>query len=390
MTERPFKVCGRRADGSRMGGGTCSSRALVAFFVVVSSLVAVSFAAAAPAGADDGYQMYFPIIGDTHYTDTFGAPRSGGRSHHGVDMMADKMTPVIAVADGTVGWIDDDQGGDCCAMALQHDDGWESWYIHLNNDTPGTDDGQGWGFAPGIAQGVHIRAGQLIGYVGDSGNAEGGSPHLHFELHQPGGVVVNPTTYVDAAIKLSEPVAAGYEGRFADDDHSVHRFNIDLIADAGVTIGCNPPLNDQFCPEQEITRGQMTAFLRRALRLPDSEVDAYIDDDENVFEGDIDALAEAGIAFGCTGDTYCADQPLLRSELAEFLVRAFGYTNPDETDFFDDDGGNPFEVSINKLKNHGITIGCNPPANTAYCPDRSLTRAEMATFMVRALELTTP
>jgi len=362
----------------------------VAFFVVVSSLVAVSFAAAAPAGADDGYQMYFPIIGDTHYTDTFGAPRSGGRSHHGVDMMADKMTPVIAVADGTVGWIDDDQGGDCCAMALQHDDGWESWYIHLNNDTPGTDDGQGWGFAPGIAQGVHIRAGQLIGYVGDSGNAEGGSPHLHFELHQPGGVVVNPTTYVDAAIKLSEPVAAGYEGRFADDDHSVHRFNIDLIADAGVTIGCNPPLNDQFCPEQEITRGQMTAFLRRALRLPDSEVDAYIDDDENVFEGDIDALAEAGIAFGCTGDTYCADQPLLRSELAEFLVRAFGYTNPDETDFFDDDGGNPFEVSINKLKNHGITIGCNPPANTAYCPDRSLTRAEMATFMVRALELTTP
>jgi hypothetical protein len=387
VTEAAFKIPGHRADGSKMGGGPRSRRALVAFFVVASSLAAASLTAPAPARADDTYEMYFPIIGATHYTDTFGDPRSGGRTHHGVDMMAEKMTPVIAVASGTVGWMHDEQGGDCCSMALRHDDGWESWYIHLNNDTPGTDDGQGWGFAPGITQGVHVQAGQLIGYVGDSGNAEEAGSHLHFELHQPGGVVVNPTPYVDAAIKLAEPVAAGYEGTFWDDETSVHRFDIDLIAAAGVTYGCNPPVNDQFCPQRQLTRGQITAFLRRALDLPDAQDDAFADDGWSEFEGDINALAAAGIAFGCAEQQYCPDDPLRREEMAEFLVRAFGYTNPEETDFFIDDDASPFEDSINKLKNHGITIGCNPPDNTAFCPERTLTRAEMASFLVRALGL---
>ncbi len=376
-------------DSDQMGGGTRFSRACLALALTAALVAAASAAGTAPARADDTYEMYFPIIGETHYTDTFGAPRPGGRTHHGVDMIADKMTPVIAVASGTVGWMDDEQGGDCCAMALEHDDGWESWYIHLNNDTPGTDDGQGWGFAPGIEQGVHVRAGQLIGYVGDSGNAEPEDvpPHLHFELHQPGGVVVNPTPHVDAAVRLSAPLAAGYEGHFWDDDTSVHRYDIDLIAEADVTRGCNPPLNDRYCPDAKITRGQMAAFLRRALDLPWSAVDAFDDDTDHVFEGDVNALAEAGIAFGCTETAYCPDRELLRSEMAELLVRAFGYTNPEGTDFFDDDEGDPFEVSINKLKNQGVTKGCNPPENNAFCPQRSLSRAEMATFMVRALGL---
>lgn len=73
--------------------------------------------------------------------------------------------------------------------------------------------------------------------------------------------------------------------------------------------------------------------------------------------------------------------------MAELLVRAFGYENPNGTDFFNDDEGNPFEVSINKLANARITIGCNPPDGDRYCPDRLLSRAEMATFFVRALDL---
>ena len=135
--------------------------------------------------------MVFPVVGDVSYTDTFGDPRGGGRTHEGQDLLADKMTPVVAVAAGTVGWMHNEQGGNCCAMALEHDDGWASWYIHLNNDTPGTDDGLGWGFAVGIEPGVHVEAGQLIGFVGDSGNAEATVPHLHFELHDPEGTPAN-------------------------------------------------------------------------------------------------------------------------------------------------------------------------------------------------------
>jgi hypothetical protein len=71
--------------------------------------------------------------------------------------------------------------------------------------------------------------------------------------------------------------------------------------------------------------------------------------------------------------------------MAELLVRAFGYDNPDGTDFFFDDEGNRFEGSINALANHRITMGCNPPANTNFCPDMALTRAQMATFFVRAM-----
>ena len=156
--------------------------------VIAPLLVALSL----PAQADEVYPIVFPVAGDHYYSDTWGAARGGGRTHQGTDIMADKMTSVVAAASGTVGWMHDEQGGKCCAMALYHDDGYASWYIHLNNDTPGTDDGQGWGFAPGITTGVHVQAGQVIGYVGDSGNAESTSPHLHFELHDPSGTPFNP------------------------------------------------------------------------------------------------------------------------------------------------------------------------------------------------------
>ncbi|MBS1195704.1 MAG: N-acetylmuramoyl-L-alanine amidase [Actinobacteria bacterium] len=155
---------------------------------------------AGPAGASHyygqpvEYPMLFPVGGDDLFfadddTIGFGACRAGcTRLHEGVDVLAPKMTEVYAVADGTVSWI----GSRCCSVFIQHDDGWMSWYIHLNNDTPGTDDGLGWGIADGVVAGARVSAGQLIGWVGDSGNAEDTDPHLHFELHDAYGVIVDP------------------------------------------------------------------------------------------------------------------------------------------------------------------------------------------------------
>lgn len=146
------------------------------------------------------YPMVFPVGGPNTFSDSFYAPRccDPGEIHHATDVMAAKMVPVYAVTAGTVryvNWSSNPQSIDptrCCTLAIRHDDGWESWYIHLNNDTPGTDDGRGWGIATGILPGVRVAAGQLIGWVGDSGNAESTSPHLHFELIDPHGVRVNP------------------------------------------------------------------------------------------------------------------------------------------------------------------------------------------------------
>ena len=164
---------------------------------------AALLAPALPASAAEVYPIVFPVVGDHHFTDTYDAPRGGGRTHEATDIMADKMTPVVAAADGTVGWV----SSQCCTMELIHDDGYQSWYIHLNNDTPGTDDGQAWGIAPGITTGVHVSAGQLIGWVGDSGNAEGVSPHLHFQLHYPDGTRFNPYESLLAATHVN-PLAA--------------------------------------------------------------------------------------------------------------------------------------------------------------------------------------
>ena len=176
------------------------------------SLIAITFLAtpAPPADAAAIYDMTFPIIGEVRYSDTWGAARSGGRTHTGTDIMAAKLLMVVAVADGTVYWAHDDLGGNCCAMGVRHDDGWTSYYIHLNNDTLGTDDGQGWGFAPGITVGTHVTRGQWIGYVGDSGNAENSGSHLHYELHQPDGTRINPYEHLLAAEVLENPTGSDW------------------------------------------------------------------------------------------------------------------------------------------------------------------------------------
>ena len=184
--------------------------------MLVALMSAVFAASGLPALADSPYPIVFPVAGENTYSDTFGDPRGAGRTHEGVDIMADKMTPVVAAASGTVGWMHDELGGDCCAMELVHDDGYKSVYIHLNNDTPGTDDGLGWGFAPGITTGTHVTAGQVIGYVGDSGNAEWTSPHLHFELRDPDGVAFDPYPSLLAAPTVN-PLAADEMFFYRDD-----------------------------------------------------------------------------------------------------------------------------------------------------------------------------
>ncbi len=181
--------------------GRLSSHVVIALMLVAGAIVAIAPSAA----AEETHPIIFPVVGENTYSDTWGAPRSGGRTHEGTDILADKMVPVVAADSGTVYWAHDEQGGDCCAMGLAHDDGWVTYYIHLNNDTPGTDDGQGWGFAPGLGVGVHVEAGQLIGYVGDSGNAEATVSHLHFELHRPDGVKINPYPSLIIAEVLTEP-----------------------------------------------------------------------------------------------------------------------------------------------------------------------------------------
>lgn len=181
-------------------------RRLLVFPLVVITLVTSVFVGAVLAtdlGEPVEYDLTFPVDGPHHFSDTFWAGRSHG-FHEGQDIMAEKMTPVVAAADGVirlVNWTSDPEMDPdrCCTLVLTHDDGWESWYLHLDNDTTGTDDGQGWGIKEDIAPGVRVTAGQHIAWVGDSGNAEDVAPQLHFELRDPSGTIVNPYKALVAA-----------------------------------------------------------------------------------------------------------------------------------------------------------------------------------------------
>ena len=175
---------------------------------------------------------------------------------------------------------------------------------------------------------------------------------------------------------------------FTDITESVHREDIVYIEDLGITQGCNPPSNTHYCPTGLVTRGEMAAFLARALNLADEGgKDWFGDDDTSVFESDINKLAAAGITAGCNaaGTDFCPDVRLSRGEMAAFLVRSFDFSDAGDGDWFSDDGGSRFENDIDRLKVAGVTVGCNPPDNTNYCPSDTVRRDQMASFLARAL-----
>lgn len=175
---------------------------------------------------------------------------------------------------------------------------------------------------------------------------------------------------------------------FTDDDTSVHEEDIELVAAAGITRGCNPPTNDRYCPADVFTRGQAAAFFNRALNLNPGSDDAFTDDDSSVFEGDIDAIAAVGLTVGCNppaNDNYCPGDSVTRAQWASFVVRALGLTEGAGVDRFIDDGHSIHEENINVLAAAGITAGCNPPANDRFCPDDPVSREQAASFLARAL-----
>ena len=172
---------------------------------------------------------------------------------------------------------------------------------------------------------------------------------------------------------------------FVDISGNSHRSSIELIAELGITRGCNPPANTRFCPDGQVTRAQIATFLARALQLPAADRDYFGDDDGNTHEDNINRLAQAGLTQGCTtNNRYCPDTGVTRAQMATFLARALQLPAADR-DYFGDDDGNTHEDNINRLAQAGLTQGCT--TNNRYCPRDIVNRAQMATFLVRVISL---
>ncbi len=162
--------------------------ALVAV-VLVPLVGGVASAQTSPGSYERVVDITFPVAGDVRYSNDYHADRGGGtRIHQATDIMGRKLQPLHAAVDGEICYIngvDEPMPSWGYSITLCGDDGLDYRYIHINNDSPGTDDGLGgpeWAYAPGIRKGVRVSRGQWVAYMGDSGNAEGTPPHLHFEI----------------------------------------------------------------------------------------------------------------------------------------------------------------------------------------------------------------
>ncbi|MDP8961982.1 MAG: peptidoglycan DD-metalloendopeptidase family protein [Actinomycetota bacterium] len=135
-------------------------------------------------GAQNGiYACIFS--GAHHFRDTWGAPRSGGRRHQGTDVFAPYGAPIYAFTNGVVQRLSNGGLGGI-GLYLWGDDGVRYYYAHLA------------GYAPGTSVGDRVEAGELVAYNGDSGNADRGAPHVHFQVHPGGGGPLNPYPWVSA------------------------------------------------------------------------------------------------------------------------------------------------------------------------------------------------
>lgn len=176
-----------------------TARGTFVLALILSTLAGGASAAAPP------QKIVFPVLGTASYTDDFGDARPGGR-HQAIDIVAAKRSLALAAEAGKVEfWSRSPSAG--CMLYLHGQSGTDYYYIHLNNDLTAKNDNRGkcvagTAFAKGLKNGAKVTAGQAIGYVGDSGDANGIHAHLHFELHPNRKSAVDPYPWLQRATHL--------------------------------------------------------------------------------------------------------------------------------------------------------------------------------------------
>ncbi|HUG08787.1 MAG TPA: S-layer homology domain-containing protein, partial [Acidimicrobiia bacterium] len=196
----------------------------------------------------------------------------------------------------------------------------------------------------------------------------------------------NPLSLEYDQVIVSTSGRVGCLSAFTDIGETMHAKSIAELHALGYLYGCD---YRKACPSRLLTRGEAAALISRILELPAATQDYFSDDQGSTFEGVINRLAEANIAKGCnppTNSHYCPDRTMTRAEFATMLVRALGLGGS-PPDAFSDDDGHWAEEPINLFAAAGLTSGCG---ERRFCPDRELPRDEAAAFFYRSLDLLKP
>ena len=189
---------------------TARGVSLLILTALLAAAIVASPGAAPKPGLVDGKPIVFPLIGNYPYSMNYGDARAQG-SHQGIDIeRVPWRTPVVAAEAGKVTWWTTSARAGCM-LYLYGASGTTYLYIHLNNDLTDASEDKGGcklGVAYAVEDGAKVTAGEQIGYVGDSGDAEG-NHHLHFEVHPNDGPAVNPYPYLNAGERLLFPARLG-------------------------------------------------------------------------------------------------------------------------------------------------------------------------------------
>ncbi len=314
----------------------------------------------------------------------FGADRSDHR-HQGFDISAPKMTPVVAVADGVVMKVVQEVGTEeCCWMSLRHTDGWQSYYIHLNNDQHGTDDGLGVGVRPDLVEGMEVLEGEVIGWVGDSGNAEETVVHLHFELRMSSGVAVDARPSLVAAKGKAELLDPQPSWPYADDDGFDSEWLAANLASQGLFLPCDETMTT-FCPDRVASPGFAGAIATHLAGKAPPPLDGQYRSLLTTLGPDRQTPDTLEQAFRCNPTEECFEFGIPATEVAR--VGAWARIDslvasllPKEPGF---EGSRPMvnlpsaEDAEKRLRAEGALGECNPPLDA----HRLLTRGETLTLL---------
>jgi peptidoglycan LD-endopeptidase LytH len=332
---------------------------------------------------------------------------SYGRDHHtypATDIFAACGTTVVAPTAGVVDevsrtdrWdpaVDDGATRGGLSVSIVGDDGVRYYGSHHQT------------IRSEIVPGARVRAGQTLGTVGRTGSARDTPCHLHFGISPPCGQgdwevrrgVIVTWPYLDAwragtHRSPTREVTAWREanlercpdGRVFRDvpPTSTHGPAIERLHALGVTRGCGA---GRYCPDASVTRAQMASFLQRALDLPPGPTTAYRDvGSDSPHAAAIGALREAGITRGCGDGRYCPDQHIPRDQMASLLQRALDLPAGRTDRFVDVAPTSVHAAAIGAVHDAGITQGCTTDGRS-FCPAARVTRAQMASFLVRALD----
>ncbi len=277
-----------------------------------------------------------------------------------------------------------DQPRTCGEFMLWDSDGvldQDQWYCvegHVALNTPGSADGvlQGWvdndlafaqdglSFRRATEETLDIRTFWLNVYFG-------------------GSIIPNDrdlTLRIDD-LAISADGRVGCPNRFRDDDGNQHESDIEWMFQHEYIFGCDTEL---YCPDRNLSRAETAALLDRILDPAPTAVDHFTDDTDHWAEPSLNRLAEAGILRGCGPATACPDDPVTRGQFAALLTRSLGIPSS-PIDQFSDDENSIFEADINAIAAIGITKGCHDTTDR-YCPREPVFRDQAATLLTRAVQ----